>query len=98
MLRGVPVWSLAFRYHEGAVCLSSRRRRIVRCFHCFRAHPLAASAGSAAARPVFSDVGSSPRLRAEKKRNLTGGFYEIPTDDPGGSGAGRHSERDFAFG
>jgi hypothetical protein len=31
-------------------------------------------------------------------RNSTGGFYEIPDDDPGGLDANRHSERDFAFG
>lgn len=46
MLRGVPVWTLPFRYCGRTVRLSSRRRRIVCCFHCFRAHPLATSTGS----------------------------------------------------
>jgi hypothetical protein len=31
----------------------------------------------------------------EEKGNSTKGFYEIPIDDHGGAGNGRHCDRDF---
>ena len=100
MLRGLRLRARRHSRNRDTVCLSASRRRKFRSLHFVRAHPLATTSCSTAARLISLQ---SRRLVPvtcgnERKGNSTGGFYEISLCDHCGPGAGRHSERDFAFG
>ena len=92
-LRILPGRTLAGAYE---VCLSAHRRGIFCRSLYLRPRPFAPSTRSAAARLI--DLRRWLVRRGRRgEGNSTGGFYEIPTDDRGGSRAGRHSERNIAF-
>ncbi len=99
MLRALRPWLRTFRHLRHAVRLSAGRRRNFCRLHFFRAQPLATSSGSAAAPLILPDRdGSPPRLRGQRNGTQQEDSNEIPISDCSGPGAGRHSERDFAFG
>jgi len=96
---------LRFLCHRGSgsrhgVRLSAHRRRDFCRLRFFRANPLAATSCPAAAHLIpFRIVSARPApARRGWKETHTGGFHEISICDHSGPGAGRHSERDFAFG
>src|ERR1043166_7358905 len=78
--------------------LPADRRRVFCRFRGPGTGPTASSPGSTAARPSRLTALAPSAAAGGEKRTSTGGFHEIPDDDRGGPGAGRHSERDFAFG
>jgi hypothetical protein len=99
MLRPLRLLSGGRSRPRHRVRLSADRPRDFRRLHFFRANPLAATSCSPAARLIrFESRRLVSRLRARLEGNSRGGSHEISLIDHSGSGAGRHSERDFAFG
>ena len=99
MLRGLRVLPRHPLVLGDAFRLSANGRGIFCRVHDPGAYPPASSSGSTAAiHGRLKALARPAPAGREHKRNSTGGFYEIPTDDRGGPGAGWHSKRDFAFG
>lgn len=94
MLCGLLDLPGSFPHSDDAVPLPANRRRILCDPVGARTHPLAPATCSAAARLGRFMALARPDSD-EEKGNSTKGFYEIPIDDHGSAGNGRHRNRDF---
>jgi hypothetical protein len=99
MLRRVRLWPGRHRRSGHGIRLPAGRRRKFRCLPFVRAHPLATTSCSAAAR-LIRPITSARSAFAGRgcKETQQEDSNEIFLNDHSGPGAGRHSERDFELG